>query len=401
MARATVELTDEQKTLVQNLKRWYQKGERQWYSYTGAAGTGKTTVIRAFIEELGIDRYIACAYVGKAVSVLSRQGLPASTIHSMIYNVMWLPDVGPDGEIIYKADGKMKMHVEFALKERIRGDPQLIIVDEATMVNDTMAEDILSFGIPTVFIGDMNQLPPVFGVSSVMLSPDYRLTKIMRQAENDPIVYIANQILKREPIPFGYYGKTSVRRSIDLGDNFRDYDMIITPLNSIRDDINNYIRRKVLHIKSDLPVIGDKLICRQNDWDRSVEGNLYLTTGLVGEVTNINRSLAGDKYMNIDFLPDIANDEFFNLMLDVSYIRKSYDERKLHGFSAYEKFEYAYACTVHMVQGSQYDRVLYIDRWFHDAETTRKMRYTAVTRAIYQLDYVCDVRFIDDLPLVA
>lgn len=393
MGRAHIELTDEQRTLVQNLKHWYQTGDRQWYSYTGAAGTGKTTVIRAFIEELGIERYIACAYVGKAVSVLSRQGLPASTIHSMIYNVMWLPDVGSDGEIIFKPDGKMKMHVEFALKDRIRGDPQLIIVDEATMVNDRMAEDILSFGIPTVFLGDMNQLPPVFGVSSVMLAPNFRLTKIMRQAENDPIVYIANQILNRQPIPFGQYGKSSVRRVIPLGENYRDYDMIITPLNSVRDDVNNYIRHKVLNIRGDVPVIGDKLICRQNDWERSVDGNLFLTTGLVGEVTNINRSLAGDKYMNIDFLPDIADEEFYNLMIDVPYIKKSYDERKYHGFSSYEKFEYAYACTVHMVQGSQYGRVLYIDRWFHDAEMTRKVRYTAATRAIYGLDWACDVEF--------
>lgn len=391
---AHVELTEEQTTLVKRLKDWYTKGTRQWFSYTGAAGTGKTTVIKAFIEELGIERYIACAFVGKAVTVLSRHGLPASTIHSMIYNVMWVPVLDAQGNPVLKDDGRPKMRVEFALKPSIKGDPQLIIVDEATMVNDDLAEDILSFGIPTVFIGDNNQLPPVFGVSSVMLNPDFWLTKIMRQAEGDPIIYLSQKVLNREYIRYGQYGKSSVRPYINLGANYTDYDAIITATNRARDDINNHIRHNVLKIKSELPVIGDKLICRQNDWDRSIEGNIFLTTGMTGVVTDINRSLASHRYMSINFQPDISDEEFFNLMLDSSYIRKSYDERKEYGFSTYEKFEYGYAVTCHAMQGSSAPRVLYYDQWFHDAELTKKIRYTAITRAEESLDMVSEVRFV-------
>ena len=178
-----MELTEEQKRLVQSLSSWYKSSDRQFYSYTGAAGTGKTTVIKAFIEALGLQRYIACAYVGKAVTVLSRHGLPASTIHSLIYNVDWVPVKDADGKTVFHENGQPKMKVEFSLKPELQGDPELVIVDEATMVNDDLCEDILSFGKKTVFIGDNNQLPPVFGVSSVMLSPNFALTKIMRQAE--------------------------------------------------------------------------------------------------------------------------------------------------------------------------------------------------------------------------
>lgn len=386
-----IDLTDEQTRLVSKLCHWYQHSDRQWFSYTGAAGTGKTTVIRAFIEELGIERYISCAFVGKAVTVLSRQGLPASTIHSLIYHVMWVPMVNEKGEIMPNDDGRPRLKVEFSLKPSLENDPELIIVDEATMVNDDLAEDILSFGIKTVFIGDNNQLPPVFGVSSVMSNPDFWLTKIMRQAEGNPIVYLSQRVLNRQPLVFGTYGDSRVLPSLKLNSNYRDYDVIIAGKNNMRDDINNHIRHNVLGIQSKLPVIGDKLICRQNDWDRSVEGNIYLTTGMTGYVTDIHRSLGGGRWMSIDFQPEISDEEFFNLYLDTKYIQMGYEDRKLYGFSRYEKFEYGYCVTCHACQGSQFDNVLFLNQWFHDADLTKKIQYTAITRAIHRVDIVSNL----------
>jgi exodeoxyribonuclease-5 len=52
----------------------------------GYAGTGKTTVIAALMEEL--PEYGVCAYTGKAAHVLRRKGVTeATTIHSRIYRV--------------------------------------------------------------------------------------------------------------------------------------------------------------------------------------------------------------------------------------------------------------------------------------------------------------------------
>ena len=386
-----VELTEEQTQLVKKLSEWYRSSSKQWFSYSGAAGTGKTTVIRAFIEELGINRYIACAYVGKAVTVLSRQGLPASTIHSLIYNVSWVPVLNNEGEIVMTADGKPKMRVEFTLKHELPGDLQLIIVDEATMVNDDLAEDILSFGIKTVFLGDNNQLPPVFGVSSVMLNPDFWLTKIMRQAENNPIIYLSQRVLNRQPLVYGTYGNSRVMPAIVLDRNYIKYDTIIAGKNKVRDDINDYIRYNIKNLISKTPVIGDKLICRQNDWSRSIEGNIYLTTGMTGTVTDVHRSLGGSSYMSIDFLPEISDEEFFNLQLDTKYITMNYEDRRNYGFSRYEKFEYGYCVTCHACQGSQFDHVLFINQWFHDADLTKKIQYTAITRAIESIDIASSV----------
>ena len=386
-----IDLTEEQTNLVKKLTDWYKHSSRQWFSYSGAAGTGKTTVIRAFIEELGLQRYIACAFVGKAVTVLSRQGLPASTIHSLIYHVSWIPVMDEKGEPVLNKDGNPKMKVVFSLKNELPGDLQLIIVDEATMVNDDLAEDILSFGIKTVFIGDNNQLPPVFGVSSVMLNPDFWLTKIMRQAENNPIIYLSQRVLKNLPLQYGIYGKSRVIPSVTLDETYTRYDAIIAGKNKVRDDINEYIRYNIKGVTNRLPVIGDKLICRQNDWDRSIEGNIYLTTGMTGIVTDIHRSLGGNKFMSIDFLPEISDEEFFNLQLDTQYIRMNYEDRRNYGFSRYEKFEYGYCVTCHACQGSQFDNVLFINQWFHDADLTKKIQYTAITRAIESIDIASSV----------
>ena len=153
------------------------------------------------------------------------------------------------------------------------------------------------------------------------------------------------------------------------------------------------IREEVLGIRNPLPVIGDKVICRQNNWERSIEGNIFLTNGLAGVVTDIHWSLSGGRFLSIDFQPDISDEEFFNLQIDANYIKMDYEERKQHGFTQFEKFEYAYAITTHSSQGSEYPRVLFIDQWFGDADMTRKVEYTSITRAEESIDIAMEVVF--------
>ena len=74
-----------------------------------------------------------------------------------------------------------------------------------------MFEDLKSFGVPILAVGDHGQLPPVRGTFNLMEKPDIRLTKIHRQAENDPIVRLS--ILAREEgqIPFGQHGDACLK----------------------------------------------------------------------------------------------------------------------------------------------------------------------------------------------
>lgn len=377
-----------QDELRKEIKQWFydwENGRRirnhpQWYAYSGAAGTGKTTVIKEAINELGLsdEEFICCAYVGKAVLQLQRHDLPASTIHSLIYNTVLTKVPIVDGDL---DDPPFKVVFQFILKEALSSALRLIIVDEATMVNDSMRDSILSFGLPVVFIGDMNQLPPIFGMSSVMMSPDYILTQIMRQSEDDPIVILSQMVLKGIPYDIGQYGKSSVVSSYEINRGLIEYyDIILCGKNKTRDGLNDVILDEILHRKNKTPFIGAKVVNRQNNWDVAVD-NICLTNGLIGYITSISKSCAYKGYYKIDFRPDFMESEFEGLKVDAKYILLDYEGRKSFGITRNEKFEYAYAITTHIAQGSEFENVLFIDESFWDAEMTKKLRYTAITRA--------------------
>ena len=380
--------TDEQLELIARIKSWFYSKERQYFAYTGGAGTGKTSVIKACIEELHLnpDEYIGCAFVGKAVLNLLQHEIPATTIHSLIFNTQIEREEYEDdfGRKRYKRS------FSFVLKEALQKPYKLIIVDEAPMVNDDLIAKILSFGIKVIFIGDNNQLPPIFGSSSVMQSPDYTLTKIMRQSEDNPIVYLSQAVLRGEPLEIGTYGDSRIVPYYDITkDILTDFDQILCTRNTARDQFNDTIRMDILHRTSKDPVITDKIICRQNDWTSEVDG-IFLTNGLIGEITDIRRTGASKGYYTIAFQPDFMERDFEDLKLDLKYMRASYEQKKNWGISKYQKFEYGYAITVHLSQGSEYPRVLFADRMYRDREYLKKLRYTAITRAKQNITIVLD-----------
>ena len=85
--------------------------------------------------------------------------------------------------------------------------------------------------------------------------------------------------------------------------------------------------------------------------------------------------------MKIDFKPEFMDEEFKNVTLDRIYMGLSPNDKRFYR-SNYHKFEYGYAITCHLSQGSQYNRVLVFNESFGTAEERRKWLYTAVTRAI-------------------
>lgn len=389
-----IELTSGQAQLLEKVVKWfkdYQSGNTstyihpQWFAYSGASGCGKTTVAHEILKELGLEKgsYIGCAYTGKAVLQMQRNNMSAKTIHSLIYQVIPVSKTDPK-------TGKKYVAFEFILKEKLDKDYQLIIVDEAPMVNDEIVGELLSFGIPILFMGDMNQLPPVFGISSIMQNPDHVLTQIMRQKEGDPIIQISQFILKGIPIMEGDYGTLKVVRDLDMDRNLLDdYDQILCVTNRMRDNVNMHIRENVLNRPSRNPHLFDKVICRQNNWGIEIDG-YYLVNGLCGIITDISRDTLSKGYFTIDFHPDFFPEgvDFLSLHMDSKYIVSPPEKQRLTPRIFNEKFEYAYAITVHLSQGSEYERVLYFDNFFHDKELTKKARYTAITRARTELTVV-------------
>jgi exodeoxyribonuclease-5 len=175
----------------------------------GAAGTGKTTLLRALVGVLAdAERTVVLlAPTGRAAKVLSaRTGADAATVHKHIYAA----ETGRDGGVRFRL--------------RANDDPHgtWYVVDEASMLSDQydatgamgtrLLSDLIEFvlgGEETnrlVFIGDGAQLPPVGSEDSPALRPKYLqqryaleprlvdLTEVKRQALESGILLNATQL---------------------------------------------------------------------------------------------------------------------------------------------------------------------------------------------------------------
>jgi exodeoxyribonuclease-5 len=196
--------------------------------------------------------------------------------------------------------------------------------------------------------------------------------------------------LKGIPIFEGEYGKSRVVRELTLDESLiTDYDQILCNTNKYRVAINDYIRKTIKGYPENRPVIGDKVVCCQNNWEMVVDG-YPLTNGMIGYISDISRQYVHKGYYLVDFEPDFldSNKQFRDLKIDAKYINASYTDQKSLGRLMNEKFEYGYAITVYKSQGSEFNRVLYFDSFFRSAELTKRSRYTAITRARESLTIV-------------
>ena len=374
----------DQKKLLEKLDDFHYSQNKKIFVYSGPPGSGKTWVIRLFFERHRIEdgEFITCAYSGKAANVLAMNGLPARTIHSLIYDLKMETRIGENG--------LSRVVPVFVKKEQLAHDYKYIVVDELSMVPDNIMEDLLSFGIPIIGMGDINQLPPVFGFGSYIEKPDFILTEIMRQAWDSPIIKMSQYVLHDKPLAYGNYGQNcNVLKSVNVGRNLLAYNCILCNRNATRMLVNDIFRNDILkYAKSGTIAIGDKLVCKQNCWTRSI-GNIFLTNGTVGFVDYIDEETTDGEKITIGFRPDYI--DLDETCFDMVPVNRKYIETGIA--AAYNfgiiNFDYAYALTVHSAQGSQYPRILYIDDGFTgDKIIKKKLKYTAITRAIQSIDIV-------------
>lgn len=381
-----MKLNEQQAQAIEALRKWWYNGSKQVFQISGAAGTGKTTLIRYLINEIKLehDEVLFTAFVGKATLAMTRNGLNAKTLHSAICYCKDEPVLDENGNVVTEYNRRVTKRV-FTRRKKIDPRIRLIVVDEGSMVPAKMADWLLKFKVPIIVLGDLNQLPPVIGDSFFLKEPDVVLTQIMRQSSESPIPYFAQNVLQNGTkclspgLQIG--NKINVLSKADITPELlKDYDVIICGTNKTRNNLNTYIRERIYGRTQEYPVIGDKLICRENDWTFSVD-DVYLINGLIGYVTDIDLESISDYTMKIDFKPEFMDNEFKNVTLDRIYMGLSPNDKRFYR-SNYHKFEYGYAITCHLSQGSQYNRVLVFNESFGTAEERRKWLYTAVTRAI-------------------
>ena len=332
----------------------------------GYAGTGKTTLIANVVDRLkiGFKKVAVMAPTGKAANVLCNKGVPATTIHRVLYDL-------EDSD-----------RMEFKLRDSV--DVDFFIVDESSMLSVEILADIQSFNKPTLYIGDPAQLEPVGDDAKLMHNADIVLTQIHRTAEHSDIIKFATALRTSCVHPVAYKSQHAARGKFDQlafrhiselkRSEWLAFDQIIVGKNITRHKFNQTFKKG----PAALPITSDKLICLRNDYEHGVfNGELFTCTS--------------DEYTQCELTGELTLE-----LENVDGIRTRYPFWRDYFFDqstpAYHKprnccwFDFAYAITCHKSQGSEWNNVAVVDEAF--GTPPNRWRYTAVTRAAKHLTWI-------------
>ncbi len=397
------------------------KNNESLFLLKGFAGTGKTTLVGALVNNLPKTGFssVLMAPTGRAAKVMSNYSSnPSFTIHRKIY----FPKSQSGGG------------VQFVMAPNKHRNT-IFIVDEASMISNTPADsklfengslldDLLLFvysghNCKLVLIGDTAQLPPVnLAVSPALdesqLSLNYNkevihleLNEVVRQAEDSGILVNATHLRKQlegdyfESFQFNLGEYKDIVRLIDgaeiqdaidsaYAQNGKEETAIIVRSNKRANLYNENIRTRILFLENDL-ASGDYMMVVKNNyfWLKTNSEAGFIANGDIIEVLEIYaiKELYSFKFAEVKVkMVDYANQPPFDTVLLLDTIQAetpslSYDDgNKLYQevlkdyakeTSKYKKFlgvknnkyfnalqvKFSYAITCHKSQGGQWDTV--------------------------------------------
>lgn len=354
---------------------------------TGGPGTGKTTVVKALLGIFNsMDMKVALAApTGRAAKRMSEAtSYEAKTIHRLL-------------EMEYGEGDK----AVFCRNEQYPLDENVIIIDEASMIDSSLAASLLKavkMGSRVIFIGDSDQLPSV-GAGNVLRDlidsgrfATVRLNVIFRQASESLIVTNSHLIndgempdLSVKDNDFFFLARESDKdiavTIADLCKNRLPKTYGAETVNKIQvispsrkgeagtDNLNVLLqqtlnpsdrsKREYKH-KDRTFREGDRVMQTKNNYEIEWESGNYNGCGIFnGDIGFIRRINSSEQYMEI----------YFD------------DKRVIYDFSLLDDIDHAYAITVHKSQGSEYPIVIIPMYSCPPMLMTRNLLYTAVTRA--------------------
>ena len=328
---------------------------------TGGPGRGKSWCLQAALPLLG--RSVAlCAPSGKAarrMSELTRH--PASTVHKLL---------------------GLRPEIEGATYHR--GNPlpfDVVVVDEASTLDVFLLRQLLDAcdveRTRVFFVGDVDQLPSV-GPGAVLSDligadavPVVRLVTMHRSAAESWVCRMAPEILQgridltncdnfqfieadgdlveqtENAVSYlaSKYGREAVQCIVPM--NVGDYGTKV--LNTALQEVINPHGQDVFSAGGARIRVGDDVVAIVNDYERVV------FNGECGRITGV---------------------EDGTIMVDFYDRQVEYDSR-----GAGENLRLSYALTVHKMQGSEIPWVVLALHESHGPMLSRKLLYTAVTRA--------------------
>jgi exodeoxyribonuclease-5 len=433
--------SDLQATAIREIKDWFlhRTAEQQVFRVFGYAGSGKTTLTKHAIDELGLDTMtkdadgvasasdgvLYGAFTGKAALVMTRNGTPASTIHSLIYRVSEatpdeiervkieiadikakVPTLDPAVRLFEEArlrslelrlDDIHKPRFVFNEQSIVR-DAALIVLDEVSMVGDDMARDLLAYGKPILVLGDPGQLPPIKGEGAfTKAAPDVMLTEIHRQAGESAIIRLATMAREGLPIPYGEhdaYVWKMPRASVAAEQMLRG-GQVICGRNATRVQLNNAMKRAagfdtVYPTGRNGNGAREKIICLKNRHDLGIVNGMFLELSDVRDENAVclSATIRTEDGDQVGPMASGAGRYFiYKGHFDDHVVRDPYRERRDHWVKkGLIEAVWGYAITCHKAQGSQYPTiVVYDDGLGRTAEDRARWLYTAITRAEWGL----------------
>ena len=346
---------------------------------TGQPGTGKTTALRALIGRLEASgrRYALACPTGRAAKRLSEvTERPAQTIHRLLG---YSPKTG------------------FAFNARQRLDLDIVIVDEASMVDLPLMYRLVQAIDPATHLhlaGDVDQLPSV-GPGNVLGDliacgqiPVMRLTAIFRQAAHSLIITNAHRINQGQMPVFP-------KLTVDLKTDFFLFEKSKpdSAAKCVVDIVQNRIPQHFgFDPHEDIQVLSPmrRGSAGVDELNRQLQEALNPPAPEKPEWRLGNRTLrVGDRVMQIrnDYAKEIVNGDIGRIV-DVDPKRRSvtvaFDQgQHLVPFTWPETSDlrHAFAATIHKAQGSEFPVVVIPVLLQQRRMLNRNLLYTAITRA--------------------
>jgi exodeoxyribonuclease-5 len=409
-------------------------GQAPVYSIGGWAGTGKTTLMQALENELGVQAVFGTP-THKAKDVLYRkllgdQAHRVRTLHSLIYhmhahhfcdltgrkvrrvvdNCTCQQDDACQCPARFDPCGGTPAHEHCHIREELEpqrrqflgGHRSLVIIDESSMLSPEQIADVRSFGVPVIVVGDHGQLPPVKAeMNPFTMNPDVELTQIHRQGADSGVLLAAHDVRRNGYLGQARYGNgDAVRYRLSdpvFGGVFDRWApgperVIICHTNRLRAQLNAaWHGGGPLHPGDRVVALGGRTYeepraVPDGDDFRVTSDFLTVHNGMTGTVLKVMDNRGGPTFDMVIQLDDhvLATPAHPVCLLVGAVCRAQFGaERDLWKNSpdrprGSRLWDFAYALTAYKAQGSEYDQVIVMDE--HPPSYAQWL-YTSVTRA--------------------
>lgn len=408
---ADVTYSDEQQRAIDKAVDWldgyeYDPSQRV-FRLIGSAGTGKTTVLKEIARRTK-RRMRFAAFAGKAAMVLNSKGCTgAETIHKMIYEPRGM-GVKKYREELDKLEhitdpGRRKQHEAMLEQMRIAMNTPGFIrrlsqefhmmtafgIDEVSMVDKYIGQDLVDYGHPILACGDQGQLPPIMGTGFFFppgYVPDVELLHIHRQAAGSPVLRLATAVRQGRTLPYGSMGDSHIVPSLTLAE-YVQFEQVLCGTNKMRMQVNKALRK----LKGRVKVLeaGEKLICLQNNYEIGV------MNGSQWEVVQCQHWVdsKGNQFYRAHLISlDEPGVQIKSALIHLNPLlegREQFDQHwtaMLTGTPTALSMTYGDCMTVHKSQGSQWKSVCVIDDWY--GSHYKEWLYTGITRAAERVTVV-------------